>query len=40
MATRNFTNIPTAAKPGQATDIGKRNQDIDKFLADQVESPE
>ena len=40
MATRDFKNIPGASEPGQATDIGKRNQDIDKFLADQVESPE
>tara|TARA_R100001129_G_scaffold22465_1_gene14224 strand:+ start:196 stop:408 length:213 start_codon:yes stop_codon:yes gene_type:complete len=40
MATREFENIPGAAKPGQATDLGKRNQDIDKYLADQIESPE
>ena len=40
MATRDFKNIPGAAKPGQATDLGKRNQDIDKYLADQIEKPE
>src|SRR5210317_2188862 len=40
MATRDFKKIPGASEPGQATNIGKRNQDIDKFLADQVESPE
>ena len=40
MATRKFENIPGASKPGQATDLGKRNQDIDKYLADQIEKPE
>ena len=40
MATRDFKNLPKAAQPGQATDIGKRNQDIDKYLADQIEKPE
>ena len=40
MAPRDFKNIPGAAKPGQATDLGKRNQDIDKYLADQIEKPE
>ena len=40
MATRDFKNLPKASQPGQATDIGKRNQDIDKYLADQIEKPE
>ena len=40
MATRTFKNIPTAATPGQAKDIGNRNQDIDKYLSDQIEKPE
>ena len=31
MATRDFKNLPGASEPGQATDIGKRNQDIDKL---------
>ena len=33
MATRDFQKIPGASKPGQATDLGKRNQDIDKYLS-------
>ena len=40
MAIRDFKKLPTASEPGQATDIGKRNQDIDKYLSDQIEKPE
>ena len=40
MATRNFKNIPGASKPKQDQNIGNRNQDIDKYLADQIENPE
>ena len=40
MAIRDFKKLPDASEPGQATDIGKRNQDIDKYLSDQIEKPE
>ena len=40
MGIRDFKKLPTASEPGQATDIGKRHQEIAKYLSDQVEKPE
>ena len=36
---RDFKNIPKAAEPQQGG-LGTRNQNIDKFVTDQIKSPE
>ena len=37
---RKFENIPTASQPQQKDGIGTRNQFVDKFVTEQVKSPE
>ena len=39
-ATRDFKNIPTASQPEQKTGLGKRDQYLDKFVSEQIKSPE
>ena len=36
---RDFKNIPDASKPQQGG-LGTRNQNIDKYVTDQIKSPE
>ena len=36
---RKFTNIPTGSQPQQGG-LGTRNQNIDKYVTDQIKSPE
>ena len=36
---RDFKSIPTASQPQQGG-LGTRNQNIDKFVTDQIKSPE
>ena len=38
--TRKFENIPGASQPQQKDGIGARNQFVDKFVTEQVKSPE
>ena len=38
--TRKFENIPGASQPQQKDGIGTRNQFVDKFVTEQVKSPE
>ena len=38
--TRDFKNIPKAAPPDQKTGLGKRDQFVDKFVSEQIKSPE
>ena len=40
MAIRDFENIPGASKPGQQSTLGRRDKDIDLYLADQIQDPE
>ena len=37
---RKFENIPTGSQPQQKTGLGKRNQFLDKFVTEQIKSPE
>ena len=37
---RKFENIPTASQPAQDTGLGARNQFVDKFVTEQIKSPE
>ena len=40
MAIRDFENIPGASKPAQQSTLGRRDKDIDLYLADQIQDPE
>ena len=37
---RKFENIPTASQPVQDTGLGTRNQLVDKFVQEQIKTPE
>ena len=40
MAIRDFDKIPYASKPAQQSTLGRRDKDIDLYLADQIQDPE